>query len=1307
MIVLDGPQPQGVTPRAGALPEEPDEGPSAFGRLLPTGAREPGYIEEAFRLESTVTNAFDVLSRPVFEPEPDHTPLDVIKDTPYESNYLDNFIGSRSEAETRSIMSRIDREEQARETVNRAGLPGMVAAMAAGVLDPTTLVPAAGYWKLGMSATRAARTGVRAAEAAAIAGGVVAGQEAVLQGAQETRTSMESLFNIGAATFAGGVLGGAVGLLSRADLDRIAESVNVGLPVTRAEEAAMFDKAVSAGAAATDAARGTGELKGAAGAEKAFSFQDPLIRLQTSSFPAARSAVRDLAETPLTLAENAEGIATTIGGSVETQVKMAEAPLAEAMADMDRAFADYFFGGKTRLAGVRAGIARMTGRSNKMSYAEFKEQVWEALLAGDSHSIPEVQKAASSLRSRVFDPLKDEAIELRLLPSDVKPLDDVGYVPRLYNTEAIRARRAEFVEILSRNFASRQKEMMERLDDLEARTGADGPVKEFEELTEAEIRSVADQVTDTILANSPARVIMPADLVAGPRGPLKERVLRIPTTLIRDFVIRDPETLARRYTRTMAADIGLTRKFGSTDLAEQINKINDDAAKAGKDAKGEKASKRIAADQKAAIRDLSAIRDRIRGTYAIPDNPDGLLVRSGRVVRNLNYMRLLGGMTLSAVPDLARPVMVHGLTRVMRTAFVPFVRGLKTFKLAANEAKLSGTALDMVLDSRAMAIADVMDDYGRGSKFERGLTAATSKFGLVSLMAPWNAAMKQFVGVIAQSRMLQSIENVAAGKASKAEMEYLAAGGIDRNMAERIHRQFAGGEEFVPPAETAAVVPTPRVLPTPPPVVAPTPKPATADPAATKAAKGTAPRRPPSLFRFLAARGGIRDHGGELRHMELHKTFVPGFGRLVRKKGMPLDRAREAAAEAGYLSQIGNTDKAVAESIIDDLLEALRRESMGEKVYSEFDADDVARLDGDAGLAKQNDLAQAEIQTIAGEGLGPEIVARATELRVETGMSPEDALERAVMEDYYANGAPEPVLGADGEEIPFFDDPAERTGISPERDPFPPAGEGDGGRGDARDAGTGGDAVRGTSRQVAGHGVKDGEVWWANTEKWTDRQAVKSFRAFMVRDIDRTIVTPGQDKPLWMSTELGKVLGQFRSFNIASMQRTVIAGLQQRDMAALNGAMLMLSLGALSFYLKTVAAGLTLPDDPAQWAVEAFDRSGLAGWIMDANNIAEKVTRGRVGASAITGEMASRYASRNALGALLGPTFDMVGDAIQITGTGAAALRPQSDGDKWAAADTHALRKMIPLQNVFYIRRLFDAMERNVNATFGVPERRQ
>jgi hypothetical protein len=99
----------------------------------------------------------------------------------------------------------------------------------------------------------------------------------------------------------------------------------------------------------------------------------------------------------------------------------------------------------------------------------------------------------------------------------------------------------------------------------------------------------------------------------------------------------------------------------------------------------------------------------------------------------------------------------------------------------------------------------------------------------------------------------------------------------------------------------------------------------------TPRAPQTTKRKVLSLFEFLAANGGIKDHGGELAHMGLDKHFVPGFGRLVRGNGKDLDTAREAAAEMGYLPD--------QEGTVNDLLDLLSQEAGGQKVYA---APDVA-----------------------------------------------------------------------------------------------------------------------------------------------------------------------------------------------------------------------------------------------------------------------------------------------------------------------------------------------------------------------------
>jgi hypothetical protein len=172
-----------------------------------------------------------------------------------------------------------------------------------------------------------------------------------------------------------------------------------------------------------------------------------------------------------------------------------------------------------------------------------------------------------------------------------------------------------------------------------------------------------------------------------------------------------------------------------------------------------------------------------------------------------------------------------------------------------------------------------------------------------------------------------------------------------------------------------------------------------------------APKRkgPLSLFEFLAQNGGIKDHGGELRSMDLHKLFVPGFGRLVRANGRDLDKAREAAVEAGYLSDAGwNNPNVEATTTIRDLLDAISEEARGRKVFSQRDlAQAQQRADERAAeeSAEREKEAREEIAEAAKREdipLTPEELREAAQYRLVTGADPIDAIAEIVERDHYA-----------------------------------------------------------------------------------------------------------------------------------------------------------------------------------------------------------------------------------------------------------------------------------------------------------------
>jgi len=973
MIITDTEARRGTIGAVQQTPERIDEPKPGFRALFDSALR---VQNTAASLGVALGNALErrqaqVRRQALGEPTPeDYNPL---RDIQGYERYAQAFTDAESPDDTAIIKRRIDRELEDRRTLEAGGAEGVVAQIVAGTVDPILLVPVGG------AITRSARLGEEVAQGAIRAGRtgavVAAGAEAALQGTQETRTAEESGMAIGASAVLSGILGGAAPLV-RASIghltNRTARDLTLPPPgapdplepgtiaLTR-EDLPIPGQMGSAGAMAVK--RSEAKLKSALGVEKLIDFASPILRTTQSPSIATRRTAQELAETPFYYADNAVGVSTPI--AVETRVKMWQAPLAEALEDMDRLYVQH------RQAG------------GPLTRKEFKEAIGQAMRRSDTHPVAEVQESARTFRRKLYDPTKAEAIAVKLLPEDVKVIGAESYLSRVYNAEKISARRSEFVAIVAKWLKIEQ--------------GGD-PL---------ELRELAEEITDHILSVPDGRI--PYEAAPLKRGPARERVLNIPDAMIEDFLESDIELVSRFYTRTLVPDIELARTFGRADMKDTIAKVADDykdlIAATRSQAEREKLAKRRDAD----IRDLTAMRDRLRGSYGAPADPSGFFVRGGRMVRSWNYLSLLGAMTESSIPDLARPVMVHGILRTLRDGVLPLITNFRGFRLAAQEAKRAGAALDMVLDSRAMELADVGDVYGRHSSFERGMQALVDRFGKWTLMAPWNAALKQFSSVLTQHEILAAAAKGAG--MGKREIEKLAMSGIDAEMAGRIAQQFAK------------------------------------------------------------------------------------------------------------------------------------------------------------------------------------------------------------------------------------------------------------------------------------HGER-GTVWLANTREWTDRYAIEAFRAAIVKEVDRTIVTPGiGDRPLWMSSELGKTVGQFKTFAFASTQRILLAGVQQRDAAVLNGALLSVALGMGVYSLKSRVAGRETSEDPAVWVREGVDRSGVLGWLYEAGNISEKFTRGLIGPSALTGdgEMASRYASRGVFGALFGPSVGRVEDIAKATGAAVS--------NEFSESDVRALRRLIPYQSLFYMRGLFDKLE--------------
>jgi hypothetical protein len=122
--------------------------------------------------------------------------------------------------------------------------------------------------------------------------------------------------------------------------------------------------------------------------------------------------------------------------------------------------------------------------------------------------------------------------------------------------------------------------------------------------------------------------------------------------------------------------------------------------------------------------------------------------------------------------------------------------------------------------------------------------------------------------------------------------------------------------------------------------------------------------------------------------------------------------------------------------------------------------------------------------------------------------------------------------------------------------------------------------------------------------------------------VNRTVPTPGiGDRPNWISTEWGSLIGQYKSFAMGSLVRGAYSGLQEGGnqfwygaAAAVGFAMLLNEVRSQLFYDKSTF------DKPAPAVlIDAIDRSSVLGWFSDINRAVETLSGHRLGAKPMMG----------------------------------------------------------------------------------------
>ena len=951
------------------------------------------------------------------------------KDNPYYDAYefltedekLDEFFVSKAifadnDEELASLRKQIAKERKDKETIEQGGATSFIMGLPVALADPISLLTIGGAvantYKVGKSILSAgAVTGSITAADAAI-------QEAALHTQQLTRTFGQSSINIGASALLGGVLGASVAKLTKSGVDEtfIKELENTLDPEAKIKTGKNSvieedvsdinpDENVNIGSTVgAEQVYGDVKVSGkwATKLVKALGF-DPLSRTITSANPLTRLTAVRLSENPIKMDGNAIQAA-------ESLALLKSGRLAESLDNHYKLYRDF---------------KKRTGR--QLNRKLFNEEVARSLRTGKS-DIPEVKASADFWRKELYDPLKEELVALKLLPEDIEVKTANNYLNRVWDKGKIISRYDEFVSITSNWLRNKDIDLYEAAKVASTKVAkATGKEKkeleaiiekaEFKKGKELELEDydlISQQIAQRIIGSPDGR--LPYDWQMGStnkgrniektslRGPLRNRTFQIPDELIEDFLDNDIEMLGTRYLQNLAGDIELKRAFDDVNMENEIKNIRDWWSKEILKETNPKKRIKMQNSMEADERDIAGMRDRIRGVYGFGQN--NIWIRIASAARDLNYIRLLGGVTVSSLPDVARVFMAEGFGKVFANGLKPLIANTKTFNVAKAEFRRYGVGIDAIKSGKSKIIADI-SDYSQGDTvIERGLKAAANKFGKLNLLDYWTAGIKQLHAITMQTTIFNKLQK-------------------------------------------------------------------------------------------------------------------------------------------------GQFDKR------------------------------LTRL----GIDKQSALDMWE--------------------------------------------------------------------------------------------------------QVKKHGEKVDGVWLTNSKNWDRPDLERMYGAAIRKESDRVIIVPGQEKPLFMSSELGKSVGQFRSFILSATQRTFIAGLQNQDHNAVGGFISLVGMGAFAYYLKQNIAGRAVSDDPAVWIAEGIEQGGAIGLIGEVSTTLEKISGNTIGIRPLLGieEPAAKQISRTVPESLLGTTFG------SLLNTTVAASNAISSGDELTDADIRALRRLIPLQNLFFIRKGFDEME--------------
>jgi hypothetical protein len=311
-------------------------------------------------------------------------------------------------------------------------------------------------------------------------------------------------------------------------------------------------------------------------------------------------------------------------------------------------------------------------------------------------------------------------------------------------------------------------------------------------------KDMAQDVYDSITGNDYGSAsVDPKFNLSAKSGPLRDRTFHIPDEKIEPFLENNVVRVMSKFARRMAAQIEIARKFPDDPLLQnRFQAIKDQYDTLTNFAKTDKERTALQKDMKGAFRDLRALLEIHRGSYLAKENASSW----GRIVRGtmlFNYIRSMGGASISSIADIWGPAVFHGLTRTMDVGVPALVQAVSKQGLLVKEAHFAGVA-ERLSHHRLLTFAEIGDPYGQGTAIERLLengSHVASKWNGLNMLTDFQ---KDFDAIVVQHRL-----NTALLKGG--DDKFLAYSGMDAVTRDKVRaelEQHATEEDGIKVANT-------------------------------------------------------------------------------------------------------------------------------------------------------------------------------------------------------------------------------------------------------------------------------------------------------------------------------------------------------------------------------------------------------------------------------------------------------------------------------------------------------------------------